>query len=82
MSDLDPTPTPSDLDLVGSTYHLAPYWLEEIVLLLRAGASDAEILAELQRPDPGPHTHAGPIPLTDGQCGELLAELKHVLARP
>jgi hypothetical protein len=26
---------PDDLDLVGSKYNIAPYWLEEIVLLLQ-----------------------------------------------
>jgi hypothetical protein len=79
MSAFDPTPTPSELDLVGSKYNLAPYWLEEIVLLLRAGASDAEILDAIQTPDDGDHTTARTIPLTAAQCTVLFAELKELL---
>jgi hypothetical protein len=79
MSAFDSTPAPIDLDLVGSKYHIAPYWLEEIALLMRAGVSDAEILAQIQTPDHGDHTVAHTIPLTVGQCSVLFAEMKELL---
>jgi hypothetical protein len=76
---LNPILSPSDLDLVGLKYHLAPYWLEEIALLIGDGASDAEILTELQTPDAGDHTTARTIPLTVEQCNTLFSEVRELV---
>jgi hypothetical protein len=62
-----PNADPPDLDLIGSKYNIAPYWLEDIVMLLRAGASDAEIPAQLRTPDSGAHPTDQTIPLTAEQ---------------
>jgi hypothetical protein len=82
MSALDPTPSLSDLDLIGSKYNHAPYWLEEIVLLLQAGASDAEILAQLRTADSGDHTTAQTLPLAAEQASLVFAELRELLILP
>jgi hypothetical protein len=72
----DGIPSPSDLDLLGSKYNVAPYWLEEIALLLRTGASDAEILTQVQSTAGDDANSARTIPLTDEAIISLIAELK------
>jgi hypothetical protein len=65
-----------DLDLVGTRHSVAPYWLEEIVLLLRRGATDSEILADLRTPAGGVVNSAETFPLNDEQTSTLVVELR------
>jgi hypothetical protein len=71
-------PSPGD----GNKYHVAPYWLEEIAMLLRHGASDAEILAELRTPSGEDPNNAQVFPLPDDQAAALLQELRSYLLPP
>jgi len=70
------TPSPIDLDQVGSKYPVAPYWLEEIAQLIRSGATDAEILSNVQNPD----GRFSAIKLPAPRCRLLFAELRELLA--
>jgi hypothetical protein len=72
----DATPSSAHLELLGSKYNIAPYWLEEMVLLIDSGATDAEILFDIQHPAGEDGTSLQTIPLTEEQCRGLLADLK------
>jgi hypothetical protein len=73
-------PSPMDLDLVGTRHPVAPYWLEEIALLLRRGATDSEILAGLRAPDSDDaDSSAGTFPLDDEHANTVIAELRSVI---
>lgn len=49
--------------------------MEELVSLRRLGASDAGLLAAVRTPSNEPPQPAQPIPLTDYQARELLADI-------
>ena len=76
----DSIPTPADLDLICGKYNLAPFWLEEIVVLIRAGTADDRILSALRTPEGRFSTVEPSFPLTNEQGLALLGELRPLLA--
>jgi hypothetical protein len=71
-------PPPAELDLIGTRYSVPVYWLEEIATLLRAGKSDAEVLALVQTPTDDVATRRT-IPLPEEQCTALVAEVRRFI---
>ncbi len=57
---------------------MPPHRIEGLASRRRQGASDAEILASLRAPSHDGLQPAQPIPLTDDQARELLAEFDRV----
>jgi hypothetical protein len=79
LGKLEPTPSPQDLDFIGCKFRIPPNRMEELVLQLRAGVSDAEILRDLQEPsDEGGHCFKA-IHLTGEQGRALLAGVRRVV---
>jgi hypothetical protein len=78
---LGSAPSPSTLDVIATSYRIAPYWAEEIALLLCTGVSDAEILANVQKSAGDDARSAQTIPLSDERCRELLGDLKELLTQ-
>jgi len=72
---LEPTPSPADLDLIGGKYRIPPYRMEEIVLLLLAVASDAEILSDLRVPSGCAYTDTTLLPGTSAVVGMIADQL-------
>jgi hypothetical protein len=70
-----------DFDVLATRYGVTAFWVREIVLLLHTGATDAEVLADLQNPVGDEGSSAQTIPLSDGQCHELLGDLKNLMTR-